>query len=293
MDHSAAIELLESSSPHQRLQGARFFTKNHLPDYLPELKSYHRKERVLHVKAALDLAIKRNTREENRRKKNENNDVEQVYDVTFGQENHEAVDKWVGILLHEIEPKVGLIKIAAQKEISNFEDSETNKYLDGLVRVLKGFSNLRLSTAPPKHQEFDLADLIGDILSQEPFNGVVVSVHGPKPFIIKSDMNLLQMAISNGIRNALEAVKSNKDKKEIVVTWGGSDVEDFVSILDNGPGFPKEATDFLFKIGNTSKEGHEGFGLAIISQALENLGGRTTLAQSKGGGARLKLRWEK
>ena len=61
MDKIKAIQLLESSSPHQRLQGARFFARNYLPDILPELKEHFRKERVAHVRAALNLAVKRNS----------------------------------------------------------------------------------------------------------------------------------------------------------------------------------------------------------------------------------------
>jgi len=293
MDKIKAIQLLESSSPHQRLQGARFFARNYLPDILPELKEHFRKERVAHVRAALNLAVKRNSQKISKQKEETDDVVDSDDDLFLDKDNHDAVDKWVGILLHEIEPKVGLIKVSAKKEISNFENSETNRHLDGLSKVLRGFANLRLSILPPRNEEFDLADLITDILRQETTEDVDISIHGQTPFLIKSDENLLQLAVSNGIRNALEAVKNNKDKKKIVVTWGVSDVEYYVSIIDNGPGFPEESTDFLFQIGNTSKSGHEGFGLAIIRQALENLGGSANLDQSKKAGAKLHMKWGK
>lgn len=289
MDTSCALQLLESSSPHQRLRGARYFSRTNLPGLIPKFKTYLQKERVSHVRAALELAIKRNSNSETLEPHVGLEEDQGEYDAQPVVSKQDA-DKWAGILLHEIEPKVGLIRVSAQKEISNFSNSETKIYLESLDRILAGFSDLRRSIATPKADEFDLAGLVQEISQQERTEGSNISLSGQKPFLIKSDKNLLHMAISNGIRNAIEAIQDNKGEKNIVVSWAKTDVDYSLTILDNGLGIQDGKTS-LFEVGNTSKKNHGGFGLAIIKHALENLDGRASLSTAKDGGAKLELRW--
>ncbi|MEX2493732.1 MAG: ATP-binding protein [Nitrospirales bacterium] len=289
METSCALQLLESSSPHQRLRGARHFSRTNLPDLIPKFKTYLQKERVSHVRAALELAIKRNSSSGTLEPQVGLEEEQGEYD---GQPvvSKQNADKWAGILLHEIEPKVGLIRVSAQKEISNFSNSETKNYLESLDRILAGFSDLRRSIATPKADEFDLAELVQEVSQQERTEDSNISLSGQKPFLIKSDKNLLHMAISNGIRNAIEAIQENTGEKNIVVSWAKTDVDYSLTILDNGLGIQDGKTS-LFEVGNTSKKNHGGFGLAIIKHALENLDGRASLSTAKDGGAKLELRW--
>lgn len=293
MNEQEAIKFLESSSPHQRLRGARFFSNTANPDIIPQLRGFLHEERVAHVKTAIELAIKRNSKNKISPEPNTwyvKDDVDE--DISQAAITKHEADKWTGILLHELEPKVGLIRVSAQKEIPNFDESKTKLYLDSLDMILDGFSNLRRAVATPKAEDFDLADLINTIISQEINSDVAITTEGKEPFVIKGDKNLLHMAISNGIRNATEAVQGNIKDKKVVVSWGQSDVEFSIAILDNGPGIGDDHLS-LFKIGNSSKKNHGGFGLAIIKQALENLDGNAVLLNSRYEGARLELKWSK
>ena len=76
------------------------------------------------------------------------------------------------------------------------------------------------------------------------------------------------------------------------MTWGMTDIDYWVAVLDRGPGIvgPAEST---FGIGETTKKGHSGFGLAIAKQAIETLGGACTLQPAAEGGARFEIRWER
>ena len=289
METSDAIRLLESASPHQRLRGARHFSRTNLPDLLPKLKSCLQKERVAHVRAALELAVKRNSNQRPLDVQQSLNETETEQDDQPFVSKQEA-DRRVEILLHEIEPKVGLIRVSAQKEISDFDNSETKKYLESLDMILSGFSDLRRSIATPKADEFDLDDFINNISQQECKADIDISLNGPKPFLLKSDKNLLHLAISNGIRNAVEAVQENTSEKNVIVSWSKTDVEYSITILDNGAGIHDGKNSF-FEIGNSSKKDHGGFGLAIVKHVLENLDGRASLESAKDGGARLVLRW--
>jgi len=125
---------------------------------------------------------------------------------------------------------------------------------------------------------------------------VEVSLHGAKPMLMTSDRALLRLAVSNGIRNAVEAVTGNRDSDPephpIIITWGETDVDYWVAVLDRGSGVVGLA-ESAFGIGKTTKKGHSGFGLAIARQAIETLGGACTLQPAKEGGARFEIRWER
>ena len=110
--------------------------------------------------------------------------------------------------------------------------------------------------------------------------------------LITSDPRLLQLAICNGVRNAIEAVieSGSNDPHAVVVTWGETDVDYWITIIDRGPGVVGPIGP-AFDIGKTTKQGHSGFGLAIARQAMETLSGHVTLQPAVSGGTHYVLRW--
>jgi signal transduction histidine kinase len=204
--------------------------------------------------------------------------------------------EWVsGTLLHEIEPIIGQLRTAAARELPTFEESRVKAHLGQLERVCFGISCLRQATATPRIEEFDLALLIKEVIAQEVTDKpVYISVQGQQPFV-SSDPRLLTLAICNGLRNAIEAVEGVHKLKgghSVVITWGTTDVDYWVVILDEGPG-GVGVGEGAFNIGTTNKIGHIGFRLAIARQAINTLEGNVTLSPAQGGGARLELRWDK
>ena len=162
-------------------------------------------------------------------------------------------------------------------------------------RTFGAIEHLKCATVVPIPEEFDLAELLAEVVSEViGSDQVEVSLHGVKPMLITSDRALLRLAVSNGIRNALEAVTSatGDEAHPIVVTWGETDVDYWVAVLDHGPGLvgPMESA---FYVGTTTKKGHSGFGLAVARQALETLGGACTIQPAKEGGTRFEVRWER
>lgn len=294
-DESEAISLLGSTAPHDRLKGARYFGKHKSSNVLPTLQKCLQEERVGFVKTALLIAIKHQSAVniENSVKDHffdeEQNFSEEMKRQLFAR----AVDQVAGMLLHELEPKIGLLKVAAFREVENFESSSVKKHLESLDRSFTGITNLREAAATPRAKEFDLAQVVADIVVEES-GGSEGSFyyHGSRPFLIIGDPNLLTLAISNGVRNAIEAVSQydSDDKKNIVIDWGQTDVDYWLTVLDNGPGI-SGSSEAAFEIGKTNKPGHGGFGLAIVKEAMENLGGGATIEPAQNGGALLQLRW--
>ena len=203
--------------------------------------------------------------------------------------------EWIsGVLLHEIGSKIGLISASARDEIPNYPESSTAHQLSNLEKIFEGVVELRKTAHTPQVQEFDLAELVESIVAAEVLGSDVdVSMVGRKPLMLLSDPNLLRLALCNGIRNAIESVKSlgKTNDFSIVVNWEVTDRDFWVSVIDHGLGLIGPA-ETAFKIGRTSKDGHAGFGLAIARQAMEKLNGSVILKSSIAGGATYEIKAE-
>jgi signal transduction histidine kinase len=215
---------------------------------------------------------------------------------TSGQDSLAEAVQWVGgLLLHEMEGPIGRASLYASKEISNYSASKTKKEIEILKSVFGGIVQLVKVSKPPRPQQIDLAKLIAEIVSIEIDPSLNPSVYGTKPFLVTSDPDFLRLALVNGLRNAAEAIEqvgSRDQQHPIIVTWGQTDRDYWISVIDHGPGITGSPIP-KFEIGKTTKVGHRGFGLAIAKRAMESIGGTVLLQPGTDGGARYELRWER
>lgn len=294
MTHEEALEGLGSSSAHDRLKAVRFLARNFTPADVTTLRHALRSETVAYVRAALEVAIKRAS-DSSVPAVGETAEEYEVPPDVRRQIRNEVTEELAGQILHEIASPVGLIASAAAREIPNFEHSRTKRHVENLRRVFEAIEQLKCAAGVPKPEEFDLAELLAEIVAEEIGERPVdASLHGAKPMLITSDPALVRLAVSNGIRNAVEAVldAAPNEPHPVVVTWGETDVDYWVAVLDRGRGITGP-TESAFGIGKTTKKGHSGFGLAIARQAIETLGGQCSLQPATEGGARFEIRWER
>ena len=114
------------------------------------------------------------------------------------------------------------------------------------------------------------------------------------------DVRLLSQALTNILKNAVEAVQAVPE--EILTKDGGRGrvalrllVEDgfaVIEVTDNGKGFPAEGRQRLLEPYMTTREGGTGLGLAIVSKVLEEHGGGIELndnPEGRGGQVRMKV----
>jgi signal transduction histidine kinase len=289
-----ALAQLQSDTPHERLKAARFLVRNAQAADHTALRDARQRETVSYVKKSLDQALANLSRQP------ASPSSEPVVELSIPEDvrrqiRAQAVEQVTRTLLHEIDSPIGLVRFEASREIANYAESKTKKHLDSLQRIFDAIEQLKMATTSPKPEEFDLAELIRDIVAMEIAKKPVdVSFQGPSPQIITSDPALIRMAICNGIRNAIEAVSAAQttEPHSVIVTWGRTDVDHWVVVLDQGPGIvgPVEGA---FEMGKSTKKGHSGFGLSIAKQAIETLAGSVTLQQGANGGARYEVRWER
>jgi sensor histidine kinase regulating citrate/malate metabolism len=119
-----------------------------------------------------------------------------------------------------------------------------------------------------------------------------LSFAGPAPLLVQGDPSLITIAVTNGLRNAIEAclpVATSDHKPAIVINWDATDRDYWISILDEGIGFHGSIPG-AFEIGTSSK-GHSGHGLPALRAAMISLSGTAELIPQKDKGCVLTLTW--
>lgn len=286
-----ALRRLKSENPSHRLEGARYLANNSRVSEEQALREAMARESVQWIRAALRRALERVS------------PTDAPPDLTIdrddapagiaAQVHSEALETTTAQLIHEIEPLVGSLKLAAQAEIPDYEASRTRAAVDRLDDLLEALARLRRAASAPKMEEFDLGDLVGECIDDVPFgNGGVVQRAGPTHCIAVGDKTLVRMCVLNGIRNAVEATIATNDAAHdlpITVAWGSTDQDYWVSVIDLGVGF-KGNLQRAFDIGTSTKEGHLGMGLAITNQSIISMAGKALLVPNARG-TRFEIRW--
>jgi signal transduction histidine kinase len=114
------------------------------------------------------------------------------------------------------------------------------------------------------------------------------------PRLVLSEAGPLFTVLSNGIRNAIEAV--GRGGRVLVaaelVRNGPGYHEVQIDVVDDGPGPPEEAWR-VFSLDYTTKRHGPGVGLALSKAILEEMGGEISLEGREDGvrGARLRIRY--
>jgi signal transduction histidine kinase len=212
-----------------------------------------------------------------------------IYDEAYVKSLRHVTER----VLHQLNPLIGDIEQAASAEIADFDASETKTRLGQIKRQIDAITKLYNAAKPAVIEEFDLATLIRDCLPHdlEP-NRCLVSFAGTAPLIVQGDPSLITIAITNGLRNAIEAclpVATADHKPAIVINWEATDRDYWISILDEGIGFHGSIPG-AFEIG-TSTKGHSGHGLPGLRAAMVSLSGTAELIPQQDNGCVLTLTW--
>ncbi len=289
MTREDALRDLVEGTSHQRFQAVRALKCLAASADIPLLLQIKSSEQDFYVKKRLEMLIRALGQEEETAQQ-----TDDVIPVDVRQRLRSEAIEWVaGLLLHEIGSKIGLLASDISREVPGYDISNSKRRIESLQDTFDGIEELKKATAVPRPIEMDLASFIEDMIALENASkGVEISLVGRRPLVIFSDRNILGLALSNGIKNAIEAamlVVANR-VPSIVINWGTTDIDCWVSIIDNGPGLPSESVR-TFGLGESSKGGHLGFGLGIAKQAIETLRGSVSLRNSEASGAVYELRW--
>ena len=113
----------------------------------------------------------------------------------------------------------------------------------------------------------------------------------PETLELAMDAELLDQALINLVRNALEALRDTPSGQIALTAHREPDGRIAISVSDNGPGIPPEQREKVFVPFFTTKRQGSGIGLTLVRQIAAAHGAGVDIGETPGGGATVRLRF--
>jgi signal transduction histidine kinase len=198
------------------------------------------------------------------------------------------IGQMTAVLAHEIRNAVGAIKgfsqwIGERTEAGDDRQAAIAGVIRGTDRIESLVNDLLRYSRDEAYNLEDMAlhPVIEKVL--EPFRSGWRGRFEPGEdagIRVRADRDKLERALTNGIRNALEAMGDAGVLKISVRTEGKQAA---IEIEDSGPGIRAEDRPRLFTPFYTTKTSGTGLGLAYSRKVVEGMGGRIDLSNRSGG----------
>ena len=113
----------------------------------------------------------------------------------------------------------------------------------------------------------------------------------PGTLELDADPELLDQALINLMRNAIEALRDTTEGKIVLAASRDLDGRTVIQVIDNGPGIPPEQREKVFVPFFTTKRQGSGVGLTLARQIVIVHGGVIALTYTAGGGTTVIMRF--
>ncbi len=229
-------------------------------------------------------------------------EVRQLQDRLREQERLAGLGRLAAGLAHEINtPLTGIASFAQMLgEMTDPADPRAElvaKLVDQSFRVARIVANLHEAVRGGRHERisFDLREVACAAASDAArslgfLERLELPAKGP-PVMVTAAPGVVELAVSNLVRNALEASSDGPVRVTVEdsAKWGE------VHVDDHGPGVPTELREKVFEPFFTTRaeRGGTGLGLAITRDMIRHLGGEVRLATSLLGGTRATVRLQR
>ena len=329
MDSNQALAILERSPAlisSKRLRSARFLAGNATIADRSRIFKIREAEHNSWVQKALDQAIKRIEERTSKVAVVEAEETtETLLDGRFYEEVYaQAIEEVSEMFLHELRTFVGFLEIDADSEIDCYNCSNTKSSVVRIQSFLAAIDMLRCASAAPVIQELDLTDLVVRILEVEcrhsldslggltketgnlqgsegyaeqfsKSTGIGLTLARQDPVSTSGAGKLVEVALANAIRNAIEAVLAVEERsyRGIILNWGITNTDSWIVLLDEGCGLPA-GIDRLMEPGVSTKPKDRcnlGMGLPIAQRAIQSIQGTLQLTPRSKVGVSCEIRW--
>jgi signal transduction histidine kinase len=159
--------------------------------------------------------------------------------------------------------------------------------IDTMNAVASAFSNF--ASMPAQQNEtlnvVEVVELAIDIFNEEK---VVFESESPE-IISKIDRTQLIRIITNLVKNAIQSIPEQQERKTVFVTVKKDGNNVLIIVEDNGIGIKPEDISRIFEPKFTTKNSGMGLGLGIIKNIIENYKGTITFETEYGKGTRFTV----
>lgn len=189
-----------------------------------------------------------------------------------------ATGRLVRTLAHEVRNPLTNINLSAEQLESEVQDDDQRLYLGIIRRNSQRINDLiseLLNSSKPAEMDLkpvSIQDVVNDSLRQAQDRMALKNIQLVKLFESNPPLALdkpkIELAFSNIIMNAIEAMEENKG----ILTVGTYQADSLclVKISDNGTGIPREHLGRLFEPYFTSKNNGIGLGLAATLNIIQS-----------------------
>lgn len=281
------FDQLRGGTVSQRLSAARTLAGVATRGDLPNLQDRRRVETNSWVRSAIDTAIARVTMG----KVQEHAGVwaSTPADPTIEEVHAIAIRESTRMLVHDARPLLQRVEVAAKHAISQYEGSATDLAVGRLRELFQAMERLADASASPTFVEFDLRDSVLKAIDDSGALAKQVLVPRSEPLSVTGDPSLLSLVLVNFVRNAVESLEGSSPRP-VVITFGTTDAEVWVTVLDEGRGLP--AGRFMDPGQTTkNKSDHFGYGLTIAERAARSFRATIRLSPRQPRGTAADVRW--
>jgi signal transduction histidine kinase len=206
---------------------------------------------------------------------------------------------------HEIRNPLNAISIAAQRLKRDFVPSDPQKEVDfqnlsGVIKDeikrLNGIIEEFLTFSKSRRLDFSkfsitevLQKIVNLIREEASIRGIAIeTTWRENPALISMDVNKLQQAFLNLIKNAMESITDAEGKITITVDKQGKNYI-VTRISDTGCGMTSEEIEKIFSPEYTTKEKGVGLGIPLAFEIIRGHGGDIQVISRKGKGTTFEV----
>jgi two-component system nitrogen regulation sensor histidine kinase NtrY len=113
----------------------------------------------------------------------------------------------------------------------------------------------------------------------------------PETLEIAADVELLDQALINLVRNAIEALRDTAEGRIVLTAQRDADGRVAIAVADNGPGIAADQREKIFVPFFTTKRQGSGVGLTLVRQIATAHDATVDISDTPGGGATVSLRF--
>jgi PAS domain S-box-containing protein len=220
-----------------------------------------------------------------------------VFIVTFHDINNELnekeLDSWIRltrVMTHEIMNSITPITSISDTLLSmkEFKEKEAHKGLEVISKTGKGLISFVESyrkfthIPPPQPTLFYVKTFIERMVMLASDNNRYPNIRWqttiePAGLILYADENLISLVMINLLKNARQAIGSQKDGIIAVNVSCNASEAILIEVSNNGPAIPEEEAALIFTPFFTTKKDGSGIGLSMARQIMRLSGGNITL----------------